>query len=408
MITEKIFCGLDIGSQRIKASVVKGKKSGRLELLGAQESVARGLKRSSVVDLGEFAESIHQALKDLSRRSGVKLKDVQLGVGGSLVEPRFSKAVIPLLDKASKVITPGDIKKVNKQARLLGIKMEEEILHDFPQHYTIDDANRVLNPAGLYGRKLAVASLLVVAPVNRVSNIVKGVNQAGYEVSNIFFSSVVSARVSLTSDMIHEGCLLIDIGAGTTSLLFFKDGLLRNLDIMALGGDHFTGSIAEAVHLPFDLAEDIKKSHAAVLSNEIKNDGEILVKKEDAYLTIKRKMVCESIEPDINRLVGGIQKTLRFSHVHDKLNAGIVMVGGGALLSGLIEHIEKNTNLPVKLGKVNMDTAAVSGASIFTAAVGLAQAGLTRSFDRPISVHAPKHWIAGISNRMRELYEEYF
>ena len=162
MIGKKILCGLDVGSQKIKASVVRiGRGQG--ELLGASEATVRGFKKSQVTDLGEFAESIQRILAELSKKAGVKLKDVQLGIGGHLVQSRFSKAVVPLVDKSNKVITNTDIKKVNKQARLLGIKMDEAVLHDFPQYYVIDDTNKVLNPAGLYGRKLMVASLLVAA-----------------------------------------------------------------------------------------------------------------------------------------------------------------------------------------------------------------------------------------------------
>lgn len=408
MITDKIICGLDVGSQSLKASLVKVKRGHRFELLGVCEMAVRGFKKSQVNDLGEFSESIHYAVQDVARKGGVKLKEIQLGVGGHLIEPRYSKAVIPLMDKSSKVITQNDIKKINKQARLLGVKMDEEILHDFPQYFIIDDANKILNPSGLYGRKLGVASLLIVAPTSLVGNIVKGVNQAGYEVANIFFTSLVSAQTTFDYEMKEKGCLLIDIGATTTNILFFKEGFLRHIDILPLGGDHFTDNIASALHLPFELAEGIKKSHAAVLSDDIKAEGDILVKKEDGYITIKRKVVCEAIESEVAKLIGGIQNTLRFSHIQDKLNAGIMMVGGGALLSGLIERVEKTVNLPSRIGKIRVEAAAINHAPVFTASVGLTQMGFLKFVDRPLSPQAPKNLVVNMSNRVRELYEEYF
>ena len=84
------------------------------------------------------------------------------------------------------------------------------------------------------------------------------------------------------------------------------------------------------------------------------------------------------------------------------------MVGGGALLSGLIERIEKEVNLPVKIGKISVEAAAINHAPVYTACVGLTQMGFLKFIDRPLSPQAPKNWVAGMSNRVRELYEEYF
>ena len=408
MIGEKILCGLDVGTRQMKASLVKAKRPDQWELIATHELPTRGLRKSQVNDLSEFSESVHDTLRDLSKKSGAKIKDVQLGIGGELVTSRFSRAMIPLLDKSSKIVTQGDIKKINKQARLLGVKMEEEILHDFPQHYVLDDTNKVLTPLSLYGRKLGVMSLLIVAPTNPLGNIHKAVQQAGYEIAHIFFSSFVCAQASLTDDARQNGCLLIDMGANTTNILFFKDGFLRHLDIIPLGGDHFTGSIAQALQLPFELAEDIKKSHASVLSEDIHSSGEILIKKDEGYMSIKRKVIYESIEPQVARFIDDLQNTLRFSHIVEKLNSGAVMIGGGALLPGLIERVEKALGIHVSMGKPNMDTTAFNNASVFTAAIGLAQAGLNTSLPHIFSVNASRGWLGNFSNRIKELYEEYF
>ena len=54
MITEKIICGLDVGSQSLKASLVKVKRSKKFELLGVCEIAVRGFKKSQVNDLGDL------------------------------------------------------------------------------------------------------------------------------------------------------------------------------------------------------------------------------------------------------------------------------------------------------------------------------------------------------------------
>jgi cell division ATPase FtsA len=127
MISEKYFCGLDIGTQKIKAGILKVKSPQDIELLGAYEHKARGFRDNAVSDLNDFSECIHFAIDELIKKSGVKLKDVQLGISAGMVETRQTDTVIPLIDRGHKVITQTDVKKLNNNARLLGIKIEEEI-----------------------------------------------------------------------------------------------------------------------------------------------------------------------------------------------------------------------------------------------------------------------------------------
>ena len=190
LMGDKYFCGLDIGSQSVKASIVKFSDAAHPELLGVYESQTVGFKNASVSDLADLSECIHLTISGLIKKTGVKLKDVQLGVGGEVIEIRHGAAVLPLMDKGSKIITHHDIKKIQTQAQLLGIKMDEVVLHDFPQYYKVDDTNTALNPVGLYGRKLEIKTLLMVVNNNLLKNLTKAVNQAGYDVANLFFSSL--------------------------------------------------------------------------------------------------------------------------------------------------------------------------------------------------------------------------
>ena len=441
IIKEKKFCGLDIGPRSVKASLLKAQGMDALQVLGVHESKTKGFKDASVTDLGEFSECIHHTMSGLTKKTGVKVKDVQLGVGGDLVEPRGSSALIPLVDRGSKVITFTDINKVRKQAQLLGLNADEEVLHDFPRYYRVDDVNIALHPLGLYGRKLEVDLLLILAHTTRIRNIVKAVNQAGYEVANLFFSSYAAAQVSLDDKMQREGCVLVDIGSCMTNLLMFKGGILKHLTQIPLGGWHVTKSIAQTFHLSFDLAEEIKESYAMAASPTEKSDEEILVKNETAYVPIKREAICQSIEPEIEKIVAAIAASLKKAPIADQINSGVVMVGGCTILPGLMERIEKAIHWPVRMGKVCLthSTAPSSlrgepslkrfaaqsdaverkvgeevtnfnmiNAPVFMSAIGLAQCGFVKSMRFALYADKPERWTVGLSQRVRELYQEYF
>lgn len=424
LLARQYFCGLDVGSQTIKAGLIKGRKNHTLGLLGVNEVKTSGFKKASVTDLGELSECIHAALSGLARKTGVKLNEVQLGIGGELIETRLSSAVIPLVDKGSKVIGHRDVKKIQSQARFLGINMEETVLHNFPQYYKVDDVNTALNPIGLYGRKLAIHSLLIVTNNTLLKNLTKAVNQSGYDVSNLYFTSLSSTEVSLNEYQRRQGCIFIDIGSAMTHILIFQKGQLKHLVNIPLGGDEITRGIADHLGLAFDLAEEIKKSHALVLPQPCPSDqsaagvGEknldgrsnedILIKREGGYLPIKRKAISQAIEPVVSRLTCAIVETIKAQDIDEQANAGIVMAGGGALLPGLPERIEEEANLPVKIGKVNIAVKRLRNAAKYSSAVGLAKKGWQEAFGLTSHLNGHLEKASSLVNRVKELYQEYF
>lgn len=409
MMKEKYYCGLDLGNQKIKAGILKIKDVHRMELVGTCEKKTYGFKNAFVSDLGELSECVHGVIQTVNGKTGIKLKELHLGVGGDLVDVRRTSTVIPLIDRGNKVITKNDIRKVNDHARLLSLKMEEEVIHDVPQHYMIDDGNMTRNPRGLYGRKLGVHSLMIVAYNNRIRNIVRAINQAGYDVPHVFFSSYAASEAALTDEQKERGCVLVDVGAKTTSILMFKDKLLRHMEKIGMGGNDLTESIAHKLNLPFDLADEIKKSYASVEGADRHHEEEILVKRESAYAPVKRREIHQAIDADTQVLVEKISSAIKSSEFSGQMGQGIIVVGAGALLAGFIERLGQATDLPVRLGTIHVvSVKGLGSAAVFAAAAGLAQSGFKKSFGYTISSDGHVPWMQGIAGRVRELYQEYF
>jgi cell division protein FtsA len=409
MKKERIYCGLDVGSQRLKVAFLKSVEShGHVDILGVYDHPSYGYKDGSVTDLNELSECVHNSIEELSKKTQFRVKDLQLGIGGQLVDSRESNTIIPLVERGNKIIASKDVKRVNYQARLLGLKMEEEILHHLPQHYLIDDVNTALNPLGLYGRKLGVFSRLIIAKENVVRNVVKAVQHSGYDVNRVLFSTYAASDVVLTAEEKKDGCAIIDIGAAVTSVMIFKEGLLKTLDKIYIGGDQFSSAIATSLNIPFDLAEEIKKSYGGVLSDNHRQE-EILVKKDQSYIPIKREAIYLAIEPLIVRLVESICASLKASGMYHFLNKGLVVVGGGALLAGLIEKIEEVSNLSVRLGKLNIPSSrGLSNTALYSAVVGLAYTDLVDRTALALSNQGKGGWAQNVRNKVVELYQEYF
>jgi len=402
----KYFCGLDLGSHTIKAALIRAQDENNLELLGVYELPTSGLREASISDLTELSQVILRAIEGVCQRMAIKPNVLHVGISADLFTSRRSSAVIPLVDAGTKVVAPSDIKKVNHQAKLLGVGIDEEIVHSFEQFYRMDDVNVALNPIGLFGRKLESNLLLLTANAARLRNMNKAVHQAGFDVHQVSLSSFAASQVALDESFKIEGCALIDIGAHMTSVLFFKNGILGDIQFIPWGGHFITQSIADKLSLTSDLAEEIKKTHAvAAKLNQQESSGDILVKRDKGYVPIRRQNVCEAVEWEIENLLTHLETVLKGSGFYHQLNKGAVIVGGTALLPGLMERIEERTNLSISLG---IATKGLQNPSTFAGAIGLAQMNYSQKKNKAINLKTTKTWIQMLLGKFEELCQEYF
>jgi cell division protein FtsA len=400
----KYFCGLDIGVYGVKSALVKVQDEQNLDLLGVYEAPSTGFKDASVSDLSELADCIQRSINATTQKHGVKISTVHLGVSTECINVRRSSAIVPLVDSGTKVISRSDIRKVDHQAKLLGTGLEEEIIHDFPQLYKVDDSHAATNPLGLYGRKLESNLLLLLMNSNRLRNMVKAVHQAGYEVGRVSLTTYASSQVALTDALKNQGCILVDIGAHMTTVLFFKDGVLGDIQSIPWGGYYLTQSLAERLGIAIDLAEDIKKRHALATGQSAKENGEILIKREKDYLPIRREAVCEAVNWEVENLLTHLETVVKGSALFYDINSGMVMIGGAALLPGLMECIERRLNMPVSMGS----TKGLNQAALFAGAIGLAQLSCIKSAQEAIDLKTPRSLKNKIIEGVREVFQEYF
>src|SRR5208283_6113918 len=120
------FCGLDLGTHTMKASIVRAKDEENLDLLGVFDTRASGFKEASISDITELADCINRTIQGVMQKTGVRVHAVQLGISGNILTARRTSSVIPLIDSGTKVISQFDLRKVNHQAKLLGVSLEEE------------------------------------------------------------------------------------------------------------------------------------------------------------------------------------------------------------------------------------------------------------------------------------------
>jgi len=411
------ICALDIGSSKIAACVAEIRK-GNIVKLFFDNVASNGVKEGIIVDSIDLIRAASKLLKGLKAKSGINIKFIYTNISGRDILTKHSRAIIPLAERGNKVITMSDIMRVNEQARILGSGLEEEIIHLIPSSYTIDSKSNIQDPIGLYSHKLEVDLFLICGKLSSIQSLSRVINQSGYEIKDLFFSGFATSQAVFNRELQGGLNLLCDIGSDITEVSVFRDGVLKDIEILNVGGDNLTEQLCQALKIPLDFAEDIKRSYGAIGEYQIPEDKEILVRKSDFYKPIKQKLVSQVITSSAKLICSNIKEAVEKRVPLYEIN-NFLVVGRTAALEGFIEMLENTLGIPVKLGRLtnprvlsltNQDNI-LSGERYLTylTSLGMVCLAAQNKLSLNMPVYQPtKNLVLKLVNRFKEVYQEYF
>ncbi len=374
---KNLIVGLDIGTSKIVAIVAEVLPEGRMEIIGMGNHPSRGLKKGVVVNIESTVSAIQRALEEAELMADCKIREVYTGIAGSHIKGFNSHGMVAIKDKE---VTQADVDRVIETARAVNIPMDQQILHILTQEFIIDGQEDVREPIGMSGVRLEVKVHIVTGAVSAAQNIVKCVRRCGLDVTDLILQPLASALAVLSEDEKDLGVCLVDIGGGTTDIAVFIDGAIRHTAVIPIAGDQVTSDIAMALRTPTKDAEDIKRTYGCAL-RQLADPHEMLEVPgvgERGARQLSRQTLAEVIEPRVEELYSLVQAELRRSGFEDLLSSGIVITGGSAGMSGMVELGEEVFHMPVRLGKPTYEggLAEVVRNPRFSTGVGLLLAGL--------------------------------
>ncbi len=348
---DKIITGLDIGTTKVCAVIVREDANGRLNVVGIGSAPSHGLRKGVVVNIEDTVQSIIQAVSEAERMAGIPVKNVYVGIAGDHIRSLNSKGIVGVA-REDHEITEKDVERAISAAKALALPIDREIIHVIPQEFIVDDQDGIQDPVGLSGVRLEVVVHVVTAAVTSAQNIVKSVQRAGYVVEEIVLEPLASSLAVLDDDERNLGVALVDLGGGSTDIAMFFEGHIQHTSVVALGGQNVTNDIAIGLRTPPEQAESIKINHGCATRNMVKQNETLTVPGVGgrAPRVISRMVLTDIIQPRMEEIFTLAYQEMEKSDLLNLMAAGVVITGGGALLPGAVELAEEIWGLPVKLG----------------------------------------------------------
>ena len=347
---------VDIGSTKVtaliaQASVDPATFETKISIVGAASSTSKGVKKGQIVDIESTVESTISAVEAAERMAGYNLDAAFISVGGAHLASQNSTGVVAVSD-ANGEINPEDVSRVMEAARAISLPTSREIIHVLPRDFVVDGEGGIKDPIGMSGVRLEVETHIITGSTAALKNLTKTVSEVGIDVHEIVFSGIASAESVLTETEKELGCLLIDIGGGTTSVNAFIDGSTCYTSTIPIGSRNVTNDLAIGLRVTLESAEKIK---LALSGNKNKKETEDQIDltelgAEENKKVSKRTLVDGIIRPRLNEIFSMVRIDLERNGLINRIPSGAVVTGGGAMVVGVEESAKRTLSMPVRIG----------------------------------------------------------
>ena len=338
--------GLDIGTRTVTVAAVAN-KGGRPQVTtyGQAELPEDAVREGEILN----PDAVTQVVKQLMKDTGVKGKEVLLGVANQRVVVR--QVELPKLPEDElRQSLPYTVQE------FIPMPVEDAEL-DF---YVLDEVT------GDSGNEL-LRVLLVAAQKDMISGHVAVAKAAGLKPVGVDLNPFALLRALADDSVLNDGATraYIDVGAGVTSIVVARGDVPLFVRILVLGGNDVTAAVSAAEGAPFADAE--------VRKRELGMDPDTDTGR--------------AISDRAGQFVDEIRSSLDYFRAQSSAGAvsQVVIAGGGSQLRGLAERLAQVLNVPVELARPFDRVPSTSGESddvlaargpLVTTAIGLALGGL--------------------------------
>lgn len=336
--------GLDIGTSKT-AVIIAEVGSGSPKLTGWATSPSIGLQRGMITDTGAVAKSIGQALEKAEKMAGVKAASAYISYSGADINVRdcreFASRRIPGNEGYAPVVP---------ELETAGILRGEKVIQIIPARVMPGESKCAP----------AAEAWAVTAGAGSIDSIVQSALLAGLAVEAVVFGPLAGAEALLSTAERELGTVLIDFGAGTTSVSIFDRGFIRKAAVLSVGGEHLEGDLAIGLRTSLANAQKILKNYLTRAyegeKKELKlNAGQgVEGNNVDGNNNEAADLTRAIIEARVTEILDLVAATIESFNYPGPLTGGAVLHGGVSQLKGLAHFAENILKMPVRIGALEI------------------------------------------------------
>ena len=336
-MSQKIgYAAIDVGSTGIRVAIGSPNEGGLLKIYGAAIGESKGILKGSVVNLREASASLANCFNEAVFDAGIVPEYSILGIS----DPHISSVTTTgtIYRESPSGTTKDDLDGALKNASPHDLPNGKELLHLMPISYTLDGIPGVSRPIGMHAEVLQVKAASILGGTSPLNNLKKAAKNAGVNPKGIVFTSLCLSDSILTPDQRQQGALLIDMGAGTTSVTYFENGAISGAKVIGVGGNNITNDVAVVLGIPYKEAEKAKISSGTTEPWRASSTGVLPVggfNVEDEVGTISQRELCAVIRERAEEIFQLVRDELDDMGIQPLPTLEVVLTGKTSTMLGM-------------------------------------------------------------------------
>ncbi len=333
---------IELASSKIKG-VAGQKKDGTMQILAYAEDDTTGcIKRGAVYNIEKTYQSVNNIIHKLESVLNTKISRAYVGIGGQSM--RSYKSIIKRDLLTQSFISNELIDAISQESQEIPYS-DYEVMDNYPQEFIIDSNSISDTPVGVMGTNVEGEFLNIIAKTKLRTNVETVFANANMEIAEQLISPLQLANNVLTDAEKRSGCALVDLGADTTTLVVYKNNIVRYLVTIPLGSNNINKDLAT---LPIDEAEteEVKLKYGdACQDTERVEDAEIQTYTTSDGRTFDVTLIKNVIEARMGEIIANVNNQIINSDYSGKLLAGLVITGGGSNMKNIVDAFTKSTKI---------------------------------------------------------------
>lgn len=395
---------LDLGSTKAVCLAARLTAQGSLEVVAMAQAPCSGLKRGVVSDIDLAASAATEVIRKVESALGSPVGPITLGIGGSHLEGVNAQGFVPIVPP-TKPISSDDVLRVVNHSRQLMMPPDREQLQAIPREFRVNGQRGIAKPVGMAGSKLEVMTYIVTGQIPHIQNLERVLQIAGRQVAGMVLMPLASGLGVLSEQDLEIGCVVVDIGGGTTDVAVFAGGSIAYHACIPIGGQMVTSDLSKLLKTAPEDAERLKLKHgAAVAATVPEGDGvDVLQIGQEQARPMQRRVFCEIVESRMREVAVMVRQQIERSGLFGVLPGGVVLTGGGSqmpaafqLFESTLQHLRVRRGVPKVEGQIKHSVARPELAT----AVGLARYAMDNTGDDLETVVGDSGW----KQRVRSLW----
>lgn len=344
-MNERYIAAIEVSTSKIVAAIGKSRGSGTLDVIAVEhEPTAEGGVRYGIIqNLEETSNTVARLFARLEQRPNInprKIKSVIVGLGGRSLKNITKEVSLSLPEDTE--ITDDILVRLQDQAFHSAIDNTLEVVDAVPRVFKVGNSE-TSSPKGMVGNHISGIFDLIVCRPELKRNIRRTIiDKLHLEVDGFVVTAMATGHLILSPEEKRLGCMLVDMGAETTTVTIYQKGALYYFATLPMGGANISRDIA-SLGVVDAKGEEIKITSAnALAETDVPNL---------TINTLKLSDISNMVTARCEEIVANIIAQIEYAGIKDSdLQGGIICIGGGFRMKGLKELLHRESNINVRQG----------------------------------------------------------